>query len=99
MFSIVYRFTTKEGKQEVFIQAWEALTKLIRKYENSGGSRLHRLDDKSFIAYAVWDSKEHWESAGEALPLEADKWRKQMRESCISIDTEMELEVISDLLL
>lgn len=99
MFSVVYKFSPKPDRVNDFILAWEELTKLIRNYEKSGGSRLHKLDDATFIAYAVWDSKDHWSGAGNGLPEVANKWRDQMRNSCYTIETQMELEVISDLLL
>lgn len=98
MFAVIYKFQVKEGAEKAFIEAWEQLTHLIRDTEKSGGSRLHKLKGLDYIAYAKWDARSHWENAGSSLPSEADKWRKQMRESCEDISTEMELDIVSDLL-
>ena len=98
MFIAIYQFEVIQGQEEQFKESWNALTKLIIKYENSVGSRLHHADGQVYIAYAQWYSREQWENAGSNLPDIADEFRKQMKASCSEIKTIHELEVIDDLL-
>ena len=98
MFAVIYIFKVKSGEEEQFISSWKGLTKLIYKHEGSKGSRLHKSKDLEYIAYAQWPSKEKWKNAGENLPTEADKFRKDMRDACIDITTKYELDLIDDLL-
>ena len=98
MFAVIYKFTVKEGQDENFIHSWEELTKLIRKYEGSYGSRLHRISAERYLAYALWPNRETWKNSGKKLPAESAAIRNVMRESCVEIDTEYELNVVSDLL-
>ena len=98
MFAVIYRFEVKENKKNEFIFAWEELTKLIYEYEGSLGSRLHKINDNCFIAYAQWPNKETWGNSGNKLPDHADEVRAKMREACLEIETLYELECINDLL-
>ncbi len=98
MFAVVYRFSVRPGELNEFTNAWAELTNLIRKYEGSLGSRLHRLNDDEYIAYAQWPERSVWEGSGKLLPPEADGARKRLRDSCTSIETIYELEVVKDLL-
>lgn len=93
MFSVIYHFKVKAGKEEVFLQAWLELTKLIYEYEGSLGSRIHQSQKEGdFIAYAQWPSRNKWENAGANLPESAQLWRKQMKDSCDEIKTLFELD-------
>ncbi|MEO9534048.1 MAG: antibiotic biosynthesis monooxygenase [Crocinitomicaceae bacterium] len=98
MFVAIYTFTIHPNKEAEFIEAWEALTKLIYEYENSLGSRLHRKSETEFIAYAQWPDKNTWKNSGDKLPVSATQWRQQMRASCSNIETQHELEMLSDLI-
>ena len=98
MFAVIYRFNVHPGKEVEFEDAWEHLTKLILEYEGSLGSRLHRNENGEYIAYAQWPDRETWLNAGSNLPAAAEGYRKNMRESCQSIETLHELDPINDLL-
>jgi quinol monooxygenase YgiN len=98
MFAVIYRFNVRPGELSEFTNAWAELTNLIRKYEGSLGSRLHRLNDIEYIAYAQWPERAVWEGSGKLLPPEAEDVRKKLRDSCTSIETIYELEVVNDLL-
>ena len=98
MFCAVYKFEVKEGQSEKFIKGWEGLTKLIYQYEGSLGSRLHLEHRNNYIAYAQWPNKETWKNSGKKLPAEAFTFRELMKDSCVSITTSHELDVVSDLL-
>lgn len=98
MYCIIYRFEIKSGSEKEFKDAWQSLTLLFRRYAGSLGSRLHRAGD-DFIAYAQWPDKETYDRADVKLPKEeAERFRKQMAESCIKIERIPDLEVEIDLL-
>ena len=98
MFTVIYSFKVKPNRDNEFIDSWNSLTSLIYKHEGSLGSRLHRIKENNFIAYAQWPDKETWKNSGNNLPDIAEEVRKAMKESCISIDTIYKMNVVSDLL-
>ena len=97
-FTVIYSFKTLVGRENDFMHAWTELTKLIYRFEGSYGSRLHKIDEQFFIAYAQWPDKETWKQAGDKLPETANEFRKLMRESCSEIKTEYEMIEVQDLL-
>lgn len=98
MFTPIYHFEVKSGQEKAFEEAWRRVTELLMKHEGALGSRLHRSTDGSYVAYAQWPNRLHWENSGANLPPEAEAWRQQMRVCCESIRTTHELEVVMDLL-
>lgn len=98
MFSVIYTFKVKPGKETELIEGWTNLTKLIYSHEGSLGSRLHKTMKGDFVAYAQWPDKDTWKNAGSNLPPEADRFRQMMKASCESILTEYEMEVVTDLI-
>jgi len=98
-FTVIYSFKVVEGKEKDFINSWAELTKLIYEFEGSYGSRLHKVNNNLFIAYAQWPDKEVYDRSGNNLPESANKFRQQMRECCSEIKTEFELSnVVLDFL-
>ncbi len=63
MYIAIYRWRIKEGKDEVFQAAWLTLTKAIYQKRGSLGSRLHKTEDSTWLAYAQWPDKETYEKA------------------------------------
>ena len=98
MFIVIYSFNVKENSEQEFIEAWKALTLLIRKHEGSLGSRLHKKDSINYIAYAQWPDKRTWQNSGTNLPAHATLHRNTMKNACTEIKTEYELDVVEDLL-
>jgi heme-degrading monooxygenase HmoA len=98
MRAIIYQFIVKENQAEEFIESWKEMTELIYAYEHSLGSRLHKKDSSTFIAYAQWPDSYTFENAGKNLPEKADQVRQKMRDTCINIEKLMELDVVEDLL-
>lgn len=98
-FTVIYSFKVLDGREADFINSWTEMTKLIYEFEGSYGSRLHKVNDGLFIAYAQWADKEIYKRSGKKLPERATEVRQQMRQSCSEIKTEYELNfIISDLL-
>lgn len=98
MFSVIYTFEVRPGQEEKFVAAWSQLTKLIKEYAGSGGSRLHRDSSGTFIAYAQWPDRSTWEESMSKLPSEAAVIRESMRATCLSIGTQFELDTVVDLI-
>ena len=98
MFTVIYSFKVKPKQDEKFIHGWEGLTKLIYEFEGSLGSRLHKVGELNYIAYAQWPSKKIWKNAGSNLPESAAFFRIEMKDACEKIETSHEMEVVSDLL-
>jgi quinol monooxygenase YgiN len=63
MFAVLYRWKLKPGHEDSFRAAWSAATEAIRAHYGTSGSRLHRADDGTFVAYAVWPDRAKWEHA------------------------------------
>jgi len=98
MFSVIYTFKVKEGKDKGFLDGWAGLTKLIYKHEGSLGSKVHKDKNGDYVAYAQWPSREAWKNAGANLPKEeTDKFRSQMKDSCTAMETLFELDLVMDL--
>jgi heme-degrading monooxygenase HmoA len=94
MIAVVYHWSVREGAQEPFERAWADVTRAIRADCGSGGSRLHRAADGTYVAYAVWPSAEarrlcqHHATAASAVMSE-------LIEATIS---ELVVDVVDDLL-
>jgi heme-degrading monooxygenase HmoA len=99
-FAVVYRFRVKPGSEATFEQAWEEVTKMIYQYEGSLGSRLHLSfnEERTYIAYAMWPSRQRWKDAGSRMPSTAKPWSQAMKDSCESIETLHELSPCHDLI-
>lgn len=63
MFAEIYKFDVKENRESEFIGVRKQLTQLIYDYEGSLGSRLHKLKDTSYIAYAQWPDRQTWKNS------------------------------------
>ena len=98
MFSVIYTFEVKPGSENDFVKAWSALTQLFKEHAGSGGSRLHKAATGNYVAYAQWPDRQTWEQAVEKLPVEAGSIREKIRESCLSIGTQFELDTVVDLI-
>jgi len=98
MFTVIYEFKIKPGSEKAFEKSWRDLTNLIYNYEGSLGSRLHKLNDEIYLAYAQWPDRVTWVNAGSKMPAESDTVRKIMGDSCEHIKTLHELPVVDDLL-
>lgn len=98
MFSVIYTFKVKDGKDQDFLDGWTGLTKLIYKHEGSLGSKVHKDQNGNYVACAQWPSREVWENTGANLPkVETEKFRAQMKNSCYEMETLFELDLVVDL--
>jgi quinol monooxygenase YgiN len=76
-YAVLYQWLVKPGKEVQFRKAWEALTQL--QYKNRGllGSRLHKSEQGTWIAFAQWPDKKSWEASCEQKP-EDEMWSQLM---------------------
>ena len=70
MFTVVYRWRVKPGKEAVFCDVWRRRTEKIHAVSGSYGARLHRQPDGAYFSIALWPSREAWESN---VPLPDDE--------------------------
>ena len=99
MFIAVYEYRLKSGHEQSFREAWPTLTHCIFQQNGSLGSRLHKLDDDRFIAYAQWPDRQAWERSGEkGLNEEGEIARQQMWATLDAASTVYELDLVEDYL-
>ncbi len=72
MFVIVYRWRLKVGSEQRFRVAWARMTDAIRTTRGSLGSRLHRAADGTYVAYAQWPSRAHYDRQTTSGSADAD---------------------------
>ncbi|HEX8458046.1 MAG TPA: antibiotic biosynthesis monooxygenase [Pyrinomonadaceae bacterium] len=97
MFVAVYRWKLREGQEEKFRAGWLRRTGEIYQKCGSLGSRLHRADDGTWVAYAQWPDKQTWQAARSVAVTDTEAVAL-MRESIAESYAEMLLEVEEDLL-
>lgn len=97
MLIVIYRWRLKEGREEVFRQGWCEMTESIYRTRGSLGSRLHRAEDGTWLAYAQWPDEETWRKAREAGTANEAAALK-MREGSEALLSEERLYVTDDLL-
>lgn len=102
MFIAVYRWRIKAGMEEQFREGWRLVTESIYRTYGSLGSRLHRDMDGSWVAYAQWPDRKHWERAQREGPV-GDKGGLQMMRDSVESPADVEkpafrLMVTDDLL-
>lgn len=98
MFIAFYRWKLKAGKEDQFRAAWAKVTRAIREKCGSLGSRLHKVEDGTWAAYAQWPTKELWQ-ADRTLDAETNIARQKMREAIEEDLPELHLTVSDDLLI
>lgn len=97
MFAILYEFEVKLENETAFTKLWHTLTLRIKELSTSSGSRLHKLNDTIWVAYALWPSKEDWEKSD----LNQDdmvEMRNLLIGLCDDIKIVYQLDVFDDLI-
>ena len=96
-FGVIYRWKLKPGLEEQFRHGWEATTQLLMSTRGALGSRLHRAEDGTWIAYAQWPSKAAWEEHRRLGPADPEASRL-MLEAEAEADAPILLTPIADYL-
>ncbi|HEY0101298.1 MAG TPA: antibiotic biosynthesis monooxygenase [Pyrinomonadaceae bacterium] len=96
MFVALYRWKLREGEEQRFREGWRRRTEEIYRKCGSFGSRLHRAEDGTWVAYAQWPDRRHWEAARQVGVTDTQA-PAMMKESIEVSYPEMLLEVADDL--
>ncbi len=98
MYSLIYRFQVKPGREEDLIRSWTEITEGYLEHGGSLGSRLHTSEAPLvYVAYAQWPNREQRESA--ELPEQYRPAQQLMADSCEKIETMHQLQMIEDRLI
>ena len=99
MHAVIYRFDVIPGREKDFEKTWQLATETFIAHAGGLGSRLHKNEAGSYIAYAQWPDKISWESARQKLPKSAIKNLQRMNTYCEEITVLFNMEGKNDLLL
>lgn len=97
-FAVIYQWRLKPGMEEQFRSAWEELTELLKQKRGARGSRLHRTDYGTLVAYAQWPDQPAWERSCSLHTLD-ENLSKRMLDAVEETWSPMFLTTISDHLL
>ena len=97
MFNVLYRWRLKPGAEESFRSAWAGVTDLLRRERGALGSRLHKAEDGSWVAYAQWPDKATWEKSTQ-LGKADEKLSSAMQDAIEECFDPMLLHPVNDLL-
>ena len=99
MYAVLYRWRVAPGTEQVFREAWREVMEDIRTNYGGGGSRLHRMEDGTFVAYARWPDRAARDKAFKAREGSPSSAALKMWESITETVDETWLEITDDLLL
>jgi hypothetical protein len=97
-FAVVYQWRLKAGMDGQFMQAWDRLTAMLRDERGARGSRLHRTDNGTLVAYAQWPSRSEWERSCALHKLD-EELSRQMLDAVEETWPPMLLTTVADRLL
>ena len=97
IFIAVYTWKIIPGKEIEFQNCWEKGTKIFRDEHKALGSRLHRSEDGTWMAYAQWPSREVYFSMRELSPEHA-YYLARMRDCIEKSEPTIFYEVMADYL-
>src|SRR5262245_20246343 len=96
-FAVVYRWKVKAGLEAQCREGWERVTRAIMAGRGGLGSRLHVMDDGTWVAYAQWPSREAWERS-RAMESADPEGSKMMQDAQSESFPPMRLDPVSDYL-
>ena len=94
-FVVVYQWRLKQGREAQFLRAWSELTEILKRTRGAHGSRLHRTEDGSLLAYAQWPDKATWEKSCSAHDLD-DALSQQILDAVEETWSPMFLNLVRD---
>lgn len=97
-FVVIYRWRLHPGKEDQFQQVWSRNTPLIIERCGGLGSRLHKADDGTWLAYAQWPDRVTWE-ASYSIPNWDPEGSKLMEEAIAERLPRTLLEPVADFLI
>jgi quinol monooxygenase YgiN len=97
VFIALYRWKVKVGHEKNFLEGWHRRTEEIYQHCGSIGSRLHRAEDGTWVAYAQWPDRRTYDAA-QSIPVIDAEARMMFRESIEEAYPDICMNVIDDLL-
>lgn len=97
-FVVIYRWRLHAGKEQQFQQVWSSNTPEIIRRCGGLGSRLHKAEDGTWLAYAQWPDKATWERSY-SVPDWDLEGGQLMQEAIIERLPRILLEPVADFLL
>jgi len=97
MFIALYQWKVKEGHEKNFLEGWHRRTEEIYQHCCSFGSRLHKSEDGTRVAYAQWPDRKTYDEA-QSIPVVDTEARRMFRESIEEAYPDIYMNVIDDLL-
>ena len=85
MFVVLYRWKIKPGTEDQLRTAWVSSTRKIMARYGALGSRLHVVEDGSWLAYAQWPDKERWLLMRQSAPVAPEEFAIMQK---IQVDSE-----------
>ncbi len=101
MFAVIYRWRVIPGLEAQFEQGWAAGTQAISREFGGWGSRLHRGQGNTYVAYAQWPDEATWRKAMETRMRHSDDVAREQYRTAIepgSFETLFAGPVAADLL-
>lgn len=77
-FAVIYQWRIKPGMEVQFREAWESLTAVLAGKRGARGSRLHRTDNGTVVAYAQWPDRATWERSCALHELDGELSRRML---------------------
>ena len=71
-FAVIYRWKVKPGMEAQYQRGWERVTERLKADRGALGSRLHKMDDGTWVAYAQWPSRAAWERSRAMGPADPE---------------------------
>ena len=96
-FVAIYRWRIHPDQIDLFLAAWEIVTIGIKAERGGLGSKIHRADDGTYVAYAQWPDRETWEAMGK-LPSVNPAASQAMGEAIAETLPSLYLDPMADLL-
>ena len=96
-FVAIYRWRLDSEKVDQFLKAWADVTRGIKSQRGGLGSKIHREDDGTYIAYAQWPSREAWTESSQ-LPSVDPAASKLMADAVLETLPSLYLDPLEDLL-
>lgn len=96
-FIVIYRWRLHADKEKQFQQVWSRNTPRIIERCGGLGSRLHKAEDGTWLAYAQWPNKETWERSYSVPDWDPDGG-KLMQEAIIERLPRILLNPVADFL-
>ncbi len=97
-FAVIYRWKVKPGFEARCREGWERVTRAIMAERGGLGSRLHVMEDGTWVAYAQWPGRAAWERSRAMGPVDPEGSR-MMEEAQAESFPAMPLEPAADFLL